>query len=232
MASGYAAAHLGSAVLLSRRRVPGDCCLTWPSLSFLSVAIIQLQLCGLTLNLDLTTSPEAHSPLFPLPLAHWSFSLPTSYNVCQKCQRPRRQEAGLGGDEFNWYIQGPIGGTIMVLTGEIAGGGAGMMEALVCHPLGRTLTTVRSHSAHTLSRHHQSSYAAIATSQSTRSQPSPVSASGASLTISAGQTARFLDHWERYSKARDTIRIVQRSRRCRHWHRAEDGNSIYLIWVV
>lgn len=69
----------------------------------------------------------------------------------------------------------------MLTLGDTAGGGAGMMEALVCHPLGTSsLTQARKAAGTQLSppnRHNQGAHAALAASASTRRTshiPSPL----------------------------------------------------------
>lgn len=58
-------------------------------------------------------------------------------HVGQERQRAQRQEA-VGGDQLDWYasVFGTRRRVTEALIMDTAGGGAGMMEALACHPLG------------------------------------------------------------------------------------------------
>lgn len=68
-----------------------------------------------------------------------------------------------------------------------------MMEALVCHPLGKGLAVRRGSTAHPVFRYHQSSHATISTSQSTWSEPTSLHRqAGQALTIGQAKRRGFL----------------------------------------
>lgn len=79
----------------------------------------------------LTTYNHSTFPCFLLFASDQS-----AHNGGQKCQGPWREEASFSRDESHWYIELSFIHAIEVLIGLAAGGGAGMMEALACHPLG------------------------------------------------------------------------------------------------
>ena len=103
-----------------------------------------------------------------------------------------------------------------------AGGAAGMMEALVCHPLGRlhqySGRMKRRHSFDLLtwnSRHNQSTNAIVAASKTQR----------------CTETNLPL-HRSRYHKTRNTLGTIQRFGGCDGWHSTKNGNSIYKFWGI
>jgi len=133
----------------------------------------------------------------------------------------------------------------MLTLGDIAGGGAGMMEALVCHPLGTSsLTQARKAARTQLSppkRHDQGAHAALAASASTRRMshipPSPIPlppTSRPKLTnkTHTGTPSRLHQDRRRNRQARDAARAVQRARCGAHGHRAQDGYPLHELRVV
>ena len=120
-----------------------------------------------------------------------------------------------------------------------AGGGAGMMEALVCHPLGMpSLTQARKAARTQLSppnRHDQGAHAALAASASTRrmslSNP-PTSRPKLTNKTRTGTPSRLHQDRRRNRQARDAARAVQRARRGAHGHRAQDGHPLHELRVV
>lgn len=63
-------------------------------------------------------------------------------NVGQKCERSWWEEAGIGGHKPHRYETSCERDWAKADETPSAGGGAGMMEALVCHPLGQWLFAI------------------------------------------------------------------------------------------
>lgn len=107
-----------------------------------------------------------------------------------------------------------------------------MMEALACHPLGQ------SHGSLPESAKLNNPDTIKVRMQLSRRKRAP----GVRMDIAcealnllnkaAGKTTRILYHGKRDREKGDTSRLIQRSRRRRNRHRAEDGDTIYILRVV
>lgn len=107
-----------------------------------------------------------------------------------------------------------------------------MMEALACHPLGQLRGSLPQSAKLNdpdtikvrmqLSRRKRAPGVRITTSCKAFNL----------LNKAVGKTTRILYHGKRDREKGDTSRLIQRSRRRRDWHRAQDGDTLYILRVV